>query len=125
MLSTRTNARTRFATARSPSTSRPALNACSRASSERHDPGPPSIPARPVTGGVVRVGTRFTDAENTIRAPGFVRVDAGASVDISPAWRIQLTVDNFSDTRYIAAGWDSAWEAGIRRRSSVTLTTRF
>ncbi|MPY89905.1 MAG: TonB-dependent receptor [Luteitalea sp.] len=57
-----------------------------------------------VTGGVVRVGARFTDAENTIRAPGFVRVDAGASVAISPAWRLQLTVDNLSDTRYITGG---------------------
>jgi hypothetical protein len=37
MLCTRTSGQTHFATAGSPSTSRPALDACSRATSERHD----------------------------------------------------------------------------------------
>ena len=66
-----------------------------------------------VNGGVVRVGARFINAENTIRVPAYVRVDTGASIDLSPTWKLQLAIDNLSNTRYIVGGWDSAWEAGI------------
>lgn len=78
-----------------------------------------------VQAGIIRVGTRFVDAANEIEVPAYVRVDAGASLDLTHDWTAQLAIDNLTNVRYIVGGWDSSWEAGIRRRSSLVLKKRF
>ena len=53
--------------------------------------------------GVINRGAMFTSTDNTVRLPGFTRVDAAVYARIDKNMRAQLNIENLFDTKYFAS----------------------
>jgi catecholate siderophore receptor len=53
--------------------------------------------------GVIYFGDSFATSDDTVRLPGFVRIDAGIYATIDQNWKAQLTVENLFNTNYWAS----------------------
>ena len=53
--------------------------------------------------GVINRGAMFTSTDNTVRLPGFTRVDAAVYARIDKNLRAQLNIENLFDTKYFAS----------------------
>ena len=53
--------------------------------------------------GAVHQSSQFASISNTVRLPGFTRVDAALYAKITPALSLQLNVENLTDTDYFAS----------------------
>lgn len=52
--------------------------------------------------GVIYFSDSFASSDDTVRLPGFVRVDAGLFATINEHWRAQLNIENIFNTGYWA-----------------------
>ncbi|WP_244613891.1 TonB-dependent receptor [Nitrobacter winogradskyi] len=50
--------------------------------------------------GVIHYSSFFATADNTVRIPGFTRVDGAIIVTLNETWRAQLNIENLFDQRY-------------------------
>ena len=53
--------------------------------------------------GVIYFGDSFATSDDTVRLPGFVRIDAGLYATIDQNWKAQVTVENIFNTNYWAS----------------------
>ena len=53
--------------------------------------------------GVVNRSSMYTSTDNTVRLPGFARVDAAVYAKINKNLRAQLNIENLFDTHYFAS----------------------
>jgi catecholate siderophore receptor len=53
--------------------------------------------------GVIYFGDSFANSDDTVRLPGFVRIDAGIYANIDQNWKAQITVENLFNTNYWAS----------------------
>jgi catecholate siderophore receptor len=76
--------------------------------------------------GVIYFGDSFATSDDTVRLPGFVRVDAGLYANIDQNWKAQLTVENIFNTNYWAsADGDNNISPGQGRTVRVKATYKF
>jgi iron complex outermembrane receptor protein len=75
--------------------------------------------------GVVHVSERFVARDNSVRIPGYTRLDASALIELRPArLELALVAQNFTNARYVTSGAGDFF-AGPPRRLAATLTARF
>jgi catecholate siderophore receptor len=53
--------------------------------------------------GVINRGAMYTSTDNTVRLPGFTRVDAAVYAKLDKNLRAQLNIENLFDTKYFAS----------------------
>ncbi len=53
--------------------------------------------------GIIYFGDSYASSDDTVRLPGFVRVDAALYVKINETWRGQLNIENIFDKGYWAS----------------------
>jgi catecholate siderophore receptor len=76
--------------------------------------------------GIVSRSGMFTATDNTVRLPGFTRMDAAVFYDIGRGIRAQLNMENLLDEDYYASSHsNSNIMPGSPRALRVALTTRF
>lgn len=63
---------------------------------------------------LVASSSRYADAANTLRLPGYARLDVRAHYRIAPEWRVLLRVNNVLDTDYqLVAGYNTPGVNGL------------
>ena len=68
----------------------------------------------------------FATIDNTVRLPGYVRVDAAGFVTLTPQLRLQLNVENlFNEDYFINADSNTNISPGFPRAVRVGLTASF
>lgn len=80
-----------------------------------------------LSGGIVHEGERFADFANTVRVPGFTRLDLAASYG-GTGWRLAATLENVLDKRYYASGVENRPAViypGAPRTLSLSFTQNF
>ena len=76
--------------------------------------------------GVIYFGDSFANSDDTVRLPGFVRIDAGIYANIDQNWKAQITVENLFNTNYWAsADGDNNISPGQGRTVRVKALYRF
>jgi catecholate siderophore receptor len=76
--------------------------------------------------GVIYFSDSFAASDDTVRLPGFVRVDAGLFAKINENWRLQLNVENIFNKGYWAsADGNNNISPGEPRTFRVTAIARF
>lgn len=76
--------------------------------------------------GVVYFSDSFASSDDTVRLPGFVRVDAGIYANIDKTWKAQLNVENLFDTGYWAsADGNNNISPGAPRTVRLSVTAKF
>ena len=76
--------------------------------------------------GVVHLGDRFTNADNTQVMPAFTRVDGALFYAVNNAVQVQLNVENLLDEDYFAsAHTNNNITPGGPRAFRLGLTARF
>ncbi|MBS0530347.1 MAG: TonB-dependent receptor, partial [Proteobacteria bacterium] len=53
--------------------------------------------------GIVYFSDSYASSDDTVRLPGFVRVDAGVAAQVSQTWKLQLNVENIFNKGYWAS----------------------
>jgi catecholate siderophore receptor len=68
----------------------------------------------------------YAAVDNTVRLPGYTRVDAAGFVKLTPQLRLQLNVENLFDKAYfINADSNTNISPGFPRTARVGLTATF
>ncbi len=68
----------------------------------------------------------FAAIDDTVTLPGYTRIDAALFYTVTRALRLQLNLENLSDTRYyINADSNTNISPGFPRTLRVALTTTF
>jgi catecholate siderophore receptor len=76
--------------------------------------------------GIIYFGDSFASSDDTVRLPGFVRVDAALYVKINETWRGQLNIENIFDKGYWAsADGNNNISPGQPRTFKVSATAKF
>jgi catecholate siderophore receptor len=76
--------------------------------------------------GLIYFSDSFASSDNTVKLPGFFRVDAGIYAKINETWRAQLNVENIFDKGYWAsADGNNNLSPGNPRTFRLLLTARF
>jgi catecholate siderophore receptor len=76
--------------------------------------------------GVIYFSDSFASSDDTVRLPGFVRVDAAVSYRINETWKAQLNVENLFDKGYWAsADGNNNISPGQPRTFRISATARF
>lgn len=76
--------------------------------------------------GVIYFSDSFAASDDTVRLPGFVRVDGGIYYKYDATWRGQLTVQNIFNKGYWAsADGNNNLSPGLPRTFRVSVTARF
>jgi len=76
--------------------------------------------------GVIYFSDTFASSDDTVRLPGFVRVDAGLFATINERWKAQINVENIFNTRYWAsADGNNNISPGQGRTVRVSATARW
>lgn len=76
--------------------------------------------------GVIYFSDSFASSDDTVRLPGFVRVDAGLFAKINENWRLQFNVENIFNKGYWAsADGNNNISPGEPRTFRVTAIARF
>jgi catecholate siderophore receptor len=76
--------------------------------------------------GVIYFSDSFASSDDTVRLPGFVRVDAAVFYKINEMWKAQLNVENLFDKGYWAsADGNNNLSPGLPRTFRVSATARF
>ena len=76
--------------------------------------------------GVIYFSDSFASSDDTVRLPGFVRVDAGVFARINETWSTRLTVENIFDKGYWAsADGDNNISPGASRTFRVAAIAKF
>ena len=76
--------------------------------------------------GIQRRSDMFATIDNSVRLPGYTRVDAAGFFSLTPAVRLQVNVENLLDRRYIVnADSNTNLSPGFPRAVRVGLTTSF
>ena len=76
--------------------------------------------------GVIYFGDSFASSDDTVRLPGFVRVDAAVYVKINEQWRAQLNVENvFNKGYWASADGNNNISPGQPRTFKVSATAKF
>jgi catecholate siderophore receptor len=79
-----------------------------------------------VSVGVIYFSDSFATSDDTVRLPGFVRVDAGVFRKIDETWRVQLNVENLFNKGYWAsADGDNNISPGQPRTFRLTAIAKF
>ncbi len=83
-------------------------------------------PRLSVSGGVVSRTEMFASIDNSVRLPGYVRLDAAAFFRLSQALKLQLNVENALNTRYhLNADGNTNISPGAPRGIRLGLTATF
>ena len=76
--------------------------------------------------GVTHQGESFADNANTTLLPSFTRFDAAAYYDVNETLRLQLNVENLTDTDYFpSAHTDDQITVGAPLNAKFTISGRF
>ncbi len=76
--------------------------------------------------GVIYFSDSFASSDDTVRLPGFVRVDAAVYAKIDEMWRVQLNVENIFNQGYWAtADGNNNLSPGQPRTVRLTATAKF
>lgn len=76
--------------------------------------------------GIIYFGDSYASSDDTVRLPGFVRVDAALYVKINETWRGQLNIENIFDKGYWAsADGNNNISPGQPRTFKVSATAKF
>ena len=76
--------------------------------------------------GVTYQGESFADGANTTYLPSFTRVDAAAYYDVSDTLRLQVNVENLTDTDYFpSAHTDDQITVGAPLNAKFTVSGQF
>lgn len=76
--------------------------------------------------GVIHFTDFYASSDNTVKLPGFTRVDAAVYFRLNEMWRAQLNVENVFDTRYFAtADGNNNISPGSPRMFRLTATANF
>jgi catecholate siderophore receptor len=76
--------------------------------------------------GLIYFSDSFASSDDTVKLPGFFRVDAGIYAKINETWRAQLNVENIFDKGYWAsADGNNNLSPGNPRTFRLLLTARF
>ncbi|HET7848082.1 MAG TPA: TonB-dependent siderophore receptor, partial [Pseudolabrys sp.] len=76
--------------------------------------------------GIIYFSDSYAASDDTVRLPGFVRVDAGIYADIDKNWRLQLNVENIFNKGYWAsADGNNNISPGAPRTFRVSAIARF
>ncbi|QDM24190.1 TonB-dependent siderophore receptor [Tardiphaga sp. vice154] len=76
--------------------------------------------------GVIYFSDSYASSDNSVRLPGFVRVDAALYVKINETWRGQLNIENILDKGYWAsADGNNNLSPGLPRTFRVSATAKF
>jgi catecholate siderophore receptor len=76
--------------------------------------------------GVIYFSDSFASSDDTVRLPGFVRVDAAVFYKINETWKAQLNVENLFDKGYWAsADGNNNLSPGLPRTFRLAATARF
>jgi len=76
--------------------------------------------------GILNRSDMFATIDNTIRLPGYTRVDAAGFVKLTDQLRVQLNVENlFDKTYYINADSNTNISFGFPRAVRMGLTANF
>jgi catecholate siderophore receptor len=75
---------------------------------------------------VIYFSESFASSDDTVRLPGFVRVDAAVFYKINETWKAQLNVENLFDKGYWAsADGNNNLSPGLPRTFRLAATARF
>ncbi len=76
--------------------------------------------------GLIYFSDSFAASDDTVKLPGFFRVDAGLYAKINETWRAQLNIENIFDKGYWAsADGNNNLSPGNPRTFRLLLTARF
>jgi len=76
--------------------------------------------------GLVYFSDSFASNDDTVKLPGFVRVDAGIYAKINETWKAQLNVENLFNKGYWAsADGNNNLSPGAPRTARLTVTARY
>ena len=76
--------------------------------------------------GVTHQDDSFADGNNTTVLPSFTRVDAAAYYDVNEDFRLQVNVENLTDTEYFPnAHTDDQITVGAPINAKFTISGRF
>ncbi len=76
--------------------------------------------------GVIYFSDSFAASDDTVKLPGFVRVDAGVFAKINETWSTRLTVENLFDKGYWAsADGNNNISPGQSRTFRLTAVAKF
>ena len=76
--------------------------------------------------GLIHQSSSFTTISNAVLLPAFTRVDAAVYYTVSPAFTLQLNVENLTDTDYFpAAHTDNNISVGKPLSAKATLRVKF
>jgi catecholate siderophore receptor len=76
--------------------------------------------------GVIYLSDSFASSDDTVKLPGFVRVDAGIFAQIDKTWKLQLNVENLFNKGYWAsADGNNNISPGEPRTFRLTATAKF
>jgi len=68
----------------------------------------------------------FASSDDTVRLPGFARVDAGLYAKISETWKAQLNIENLFNKGYWAsADGNNNISPGTQRTARLAITARY
>ena len=76
--------------------------------------------------GVIYFSDSFASSDDTVRLPGFIRVDAGVCAKVDENWRVQLNIENIFNKGYWAtADGNNNISPGQPRTFRLTAIAKF
>jgi catecholate siderophore receptor len=76
--------------------------------------------------GLIYFSDSFASSDDTVRLPGFFRVDAGLFAKINDTWKLQLTVENvFNQGCWASADSNNNLSPGAPRTFRLAATANF